>query len=379
MAKQDQPRPPLVNEMFRNFLERRVSGVNPNLTYSYSSKRLRIAYSKLDFPRYSLSRNGEFRLNPLAAYAKETWRKYPMLQTKAGNLHNTFVFDCGLPSPDSSWLNAARVEHGAITKLLTELADAKVDLLTFWAERQKTADMLRHRLMQAYYALRAIKRLDLAKAIRIIKNGKSPKSLRAADMRLELVYGWAPFISDIHGLCTMNAPIPSQRIKASYSKTDHISQKFGNPNVPDSPNGEDLFTIKLSAKCILDLEMDVPVLTAASQLGLTNPVNTAWELVPFSFVVDWFLPIQDYISQFSALDGFVIKDQILITKKTYSATRNSRRHGSSTRDVKYMTRTKVFSLTPPPHFKNPVSYDHVANALALIRSVKGGSRGWKYG
>lgn len=379
MAKQEQPRPPLVKEIKRTFMERRVSGVYPNHTYFYHPKELHTAYSKLDFPRYSLSRNGKLQLNPLAAYFKESWRKYPMMQTKGGNPHQTFVFDCGLPNPTSNWLNATEVEHGAITKLLSEFADAKVDLLTFWAERQKTADMLRHRLMQAYYALRAIKRLDLAKAIRIIKNGKSPKSLRAADMRLELVYGWAPFISDIYGLCTMKVPIPSQRIKASYSKPKHIVKEFGDPNRPDNPYGEDLFTIRLRAKCILDLEMDVPAITAASQLGLTNPVNTAWELVPFSFVVDWFLPIQDYISQFSALDGFVVKDKLLITKKTYSATRNSQRHGSSTRNYKYITRTKNFSLTPPPHLKNPVSVDHVLNALALIRSVKGGSRGWRYG
>jgi hypothetical protein len=29
-------------------------------------------------------------------------------------------------------------------------------------------------------------------------------------------------------------------------------------------------------------------------LGLTNPLNVAWELVPFSFVVDWFIPIGSF-------------------------------------------------------------------------------------
>lgn len=379
MAKQAQPRPVLKQELFRNFVERSATGVFPNTQYHYNNKRLQIGFSRLDFPRYSLSRNGVLQLNPLASYVKDSWRKYPIVRPKLNNPHITNVYDCGLPSPDSAWLNATHIQDGAITKLLGEVADAKVDLMTFWAERQKTADMLRHRLFQAYYALRAIKRLDLAKAVRIIKNGKAPMSLRAADLRLELVYGWAPFLSDIYGLCTMKPPIPSQRVEATYSKPQYIVRKFGNPDLPDTPNGEDLFTIRIRAKCILELEMDVPAITAASQLGLTNPVNTAWELVPFSFVVDWFLPIQSYISQFSALDGFVVKDKLLITKRTYSATRNSIRHGSATRNYKSITRSKNFSLTPPPHFKNPVSIDHVLNALALIRSVKGGTRGWKFG
>lgn len=32
-------------------------------------------------------------------------------------------------------------------------------------------------------------------------------------------------------------------------------------------------------------------------LGFDNPARTIWELVPFSFVLDWFLPIGDYLEQ----------------------------------------------------------------------------------
>lgn len=37
----------------------------------------------------------------------------------------------------------------------------------------------------------------------------------------------------------------------------------------------------------------------SGQLGLLNPLEVAWELVPLSFVADWFIPIGDY---FSSLD-----------------------------------------------------------------------------
>nr|UUW21267.1 MAG: maturation protein [Sanya fiers-like virus 14] len=239
--------------------------------------------------------------------------------------------------------------------------------------------MLRHRLMQAYYALRAIKRLDLAKAVRIVKNGKSPKSLRAADLRLELVYGWGPFLSDIYGLCGMKPPPLDQKIKEFFGEPQNFSEEVTNNYPRQNAVGTKTFKGKTSAVVMLEIEVDTPLIVSAGQLGLTNPLNTAWELVPFSFVVDWFIPIQQYIEQYDALDGIYVKDQLLITKARYTSTFDTMFHGSSMYSYRRMERTKVFSLNPPPHFKNPVSIDHVLNALALIRSVKGGTRGWRFG
>lgn len=33
----------------------------------------------------------------------------------------------------------------------------------------------------------------------------------------------------------------------------------------------------------------------ANQLGLINPATVAWEVVPFSFLVDWFLPVSRFL------------------------------------------------------------------------------------
>lgn len=45
-----------------------------------------------------------------------------------------------------------------------------------------------------------------------------------------------------------------------------------------------------------------------SDLGLINPASIAWELVPFSFVVDWFYPVGQYISSMSDLLGYKFQD-----------------------------------------------------------------------
>jgi hypothetical protein len=62
-----------------------------------------------------------------------------------------------------------------------------------------------------------------------------------------------------------------------------------------------------------------------ARLGLLNPAEVIWELVPFSFVADWFLPIGDYLSaldapmRFSHVGGTI--GHRLQTKMTTLATR----------------------------------------------------------
>lgn len=43
------------------------------------------------------------------------------------------------------------------------------------------------------------------------------------------------------------------------------------------------------------------------QLGVTNPLLAAWELVPLSFVVDWFLPIGSYLSYMDSTLGLDVQ------------------------------------------------------------------------
>jgi DNA-binding phage protein len=47
-----------------------------------------------------------------------------------------------------------------------------------------------------------------------------------------------------------------------------------------------------------------------SSLGLSPGADTVWELIPFSFVVDWFLPLQAWFAQFQS-DPSAVKTEIL--------------------------------------------------------------------
>jgi hypothetical protein len=134
----------------------------------------------------------------------------------------------------------------------------------------------------------------------------------------------------------------------------------------------------------LDYKMDNPLLAQAANLGLTNPAALAWELVPFSFVADWFVPVGDYLNCLDAALGY----SFLGGSKTerwmhHSKTEAGWRTGAVLNNLKYwrfsgaekivktVVRT-VYSSSPLPRhpgFKNPFSATHVANALALLGQV----------
>lgn len=52
------------------------------------------------------------------------------------------------------------------------------------------------------------------------------------------------------------------------------------------------------------VEVADPNARLASQLGFVNPAVVAWELVPFSFVVDWFVNVGDVLSSYTDFLGF---------------------------------------------------------------------------
>jgi hypothetical protein len=123
-----------------------------------------------------------------------------------------------------------------------------------------------------------------------------------------------------------------------------------------------------------------------AQTGFTNPINLIWEVIPFSFVWDWFQPIGPWLESFSDFHGLVFLDgyQSLYTKqKVESLVRfsgpigspapgqNLQTAGNYGRETVAFKRDLLgtFPVLEFPLFKNPLSVTHALNALALVKSV----------
>lgn len=251
------------------------------------------------------------------------------------------------------------IKRAAMNKSISEFSDMKVNMAATFAERQRTIDMIANRSMQAYYSLRALKRGDLSKAIRIINGGREPLSKKAAALHLEWAYGWAPLVGDISTICSKELP-PNPEVLISESVTRRINYNYSDMKTEGTHR----------STCSFIARLDSPLVASAEKLGLINPALVAWELVPFSFVVDWFLPIGNYLDSLTTFSGYTIMDKCLAESQFLYQTNIHPEGFGRTKIKRVLYRSTRFDLNYRPIFKNPLSIAHAENALALIRVLR---------
>lgn len=107
---------------------------------------------------------------------------------------------------------------------------------------------------------------------------------------LEVQYGWLPLLSDVERGWNLTQRSNSERnttVRASISRS---SLWDGSP-APSLYTGKGRVDTRVSI--VGELYEDLSI---TRSLGLLDPLSLVWELVPYSFVVDWFLPIGSYLS-----------------------------------------------------------------------------------
>jgi hypothetical protein len=208
---------------------------------------------------------------------------------------------------------------------------------------------------------------------------KLPKAVLAVQ------YGVRPLAQDCYGaVAAMDRQfhgVPISTVKAKVKEMYHINEYWANTgNYGDSHHATG--TVFYGAMARLDMSPAFGALKTAVELGFTNPAQLVWERVPFSFVVDWFLPLGDYFSQLDGLVGVEVKGYSvsLLTKVRVRWTGwdppGAGRQSSWTAFYNRTTLSRGVSLTVPfakfPSFKNPLGRDHVLNALALLAGAARG-------
>ena len=270
------------------------------------------------------------------------------------------------------------------TECLARLADGKVNMGVTLAEVGKTANSITSIANDALGLLSAIKSGNTSKLRKYIP-GLNPGGVSGSLSKrwLEYQYAFKPLVSDAYGL----VDIHENGIEAASSG------KSGTIQARRSITETDSFTIDLYESAIerweytkkyryvLRAKVDDSQLRAASLLGLNNPAEIAWELIPFSFVVDWFLPIGTMIKALSAPSGLVFEAGWMSVKgeATCNVTdeREQPEFGRFTRAGACTYKSSGFQRQPItgfpsalPYVKSPFSLTHGASALALMRQLR---------
>lgn len=153
----------------------------------------------------------------------------------------------------------------------------------------------------------ALRRGDLRGAMRFMARSVSGADQKAAKKKLStrdiagthlsLVYGWLPLLSDVHAaaeaLEVLANPPRSSSFRVKRSQTVDTIDGSQSPSLYTCPVDS-----MLSKEYYVTL---IEELSAPRSLGLLDPLSIAWELTPYSFVVDWFVPIGTYLSNLATI------------------------------------------------------------------------------
>jgi hypothetical protein len=249
-------------------------------------------------------------------------------------------------------------------KIISKLSNQKVNIGNLLAERHQTLSLLRTNLN------RLVDLVTLKKGI--IKNVKmaiqNPKQW--ANEILAFKFGVEPLVKDVQTALDYLSKDDTAVTLTVRTKDSRF--------VSVSANGV-TFSGHVVVRHKIIAEMDNVMFQKLNEWGLTNPLSIGWEFTPWSFVVDWVIPIGSYLASLTALtgltfstgtrhvtiDGVFTKDNAVNIGdiNSYSSVCID---GTWNGKVEYREILNGFPNGFPLVMKNPLSNTHGLEAICLL-------------
>jgi hypothetical protein len=297
------------------------------------------------------------------------------------------------------------IRDTVVRKLQDKLLDQKVNVGQFIAERQQTINLVTSTARRIAESIHSIRRGNLKHAIYSLTGSvPSPGLSRGIKRRfggvpeqyLALKYGWQPLLSDIYGSCeelANHATDSPPALSASASAKMDLPPRTGAYGTggyyPKREVSRDSGTIAGRGSLVAKLSSGFG--QGLARTGLINPYQVAWELIPYSFVVDWFLPVGNFLTRLNYDTGLVFSHGYFACKVTdswslkwpegkhlnYDGLSLTYSGGGVSYQISVAKREALssFPSAVPPRFKDPLSLTHTAEALSLLAVAAGRPKG----
>jgi len=202
-----------------------------------------------------------------------------------------------IPGKDSIY---ASVYSDAVQQAHANVDQSEMLALATVAESRKTVDFFVETGARLFRILKAAKKLDVKR----IMNELSPKEF--ANRYMELRYAIRPLIYDVNG--TISA---LEKLSRQYDR--HTARGFASEQVKVTDTVPDVgvhwgVNADFSLEATFDYQVRAGVMShvEVSELqifGVDQLMTTAWELLPFSFIVDWFIDVGQAVAALSPKAG----------------------------------------------------------------------------
>ncbi len=255
---------------------------------------------------YSRSAYVVERNTPYLEHSKETYVPTWPVDSDENNVHVAEGFRERLIStnhgpfnfqPDDSGYRENAINE-SIVKAMNNLAELKVQLGADLGEAEQTISMLSNTVSQLARAMIAGKHGRWSEIPDILEISKkdllSGKSL--SNRWLEYQYGWKPLKSSLYD---MQKKLHEDIANGTWLRalgSANWSQSGGFPY-----GGADWkWSTSGTVQTVVLAHVSNATLHSMNSWGLLNPLQIAWELTPFSFAIDWFVPIGNTLDALTA-------------------------------------------------------------------------------
>lgn len=304
--------------------------------------------------------------------------------SKVYDLQGSFItqgyFSCnGTNAPPFDAYQEAQLSQ----KFLEAVRGHDFDLGVFAAEGKQSLEQIKRTaaaIASMVINLRHGRLGNAARAVGVVLGQRQVKQigrkLNTGDLSgavLALRYGWLPLIQDCFA-AAQSLEVIVKRRQVRFTASKSVFSEW-----IDSMNGTAPVKARGHRTVKLTLYMTEEPSTY-TQLGLTNPASVVWELMPWSFVLDWFIPIGNYLSAasfFRGVQGTYVRSEfaraagaMYTIPQPYKQVRVG---GVVTYKAVSLKRSVTSSYTPPrPAFKpieKALGLGHLQNAAALIHQL----------
>lgn len=285
---------------------------------------------------------------------------------------------------------AIRAEQHALSKC----ANMKMNVAQSFAERKQTANLLIssvNRFVTVAMLLRKGKFSEVNRALgkrRQLFSGKRfekdavrpPTQKDFSNLWLEYSYGWRPLLADVYGAAELLAQTATKSrplsARGTYKNLETLKSRYTSFGV----TSECITQREQSGLCRFEFDITDQLADVLKSTGISNPALLAWELLPYSFVVDWFIPVGNYLENWNAASGlkFVRGHTTVRTRSTSVC-----KHVGNTQGYEFLSgyecyatvarinRSKLstFPSARFPTFSLDLNLSQVTSGLALLHQI----------
>jgi hypothetical protein len=269
------------------------------------------------------------------------WCRNTKIQFKTGSSSSNYDAHFQGSDGSTSMFITPQMRSRVRETLEAKIRDGKASIGVTLASMNQTGKMVANRLQQVDSFFQKREEYTLRHQKRLKK--KFQRTEATASTILEGQFGWLPLVGEVHALAgsAFEKAFPPTCVTSRYQTAFNMQ----------SENGWHTYEGMACITCAAFLQVQNPNKLLAQRLGASNPLEVAWDLAPWSFLVSMFTNIGSIFAGVTTLDGLTLSNTS--TTETVSYLRNTSTGvgtGSNIAKIKYRT------LDLPPYalrFKAP--------------------------